>query len=59
MFPKTSIRTALAKAAIEQISYTPGAMTCFFFLMSLLEMKTVHEAATEVGKKFLPTYKVS
>uniref|UniRef100_A0A1I8PYF2 Mpv17-like protein n=2 Tax=Stomoxys calcitrans TaxID=35570 RepID=A0A1I8PYF2_STOCA len=58
MWPQTSIRTALAKAAVETISYTPGAMTCFYFIMSLLEMKTIEEAASEVRKKFLPTYKV-
>lgn len=59
MWPRTSLQTAVFKTAVEQISYTPAAMTCFYFLMSLLEMKTVGEAAAEVRKKFIPTYKVS
>ncbi|XP_017135583.1 protein sym1 isoform X1 [Drosophila miranda] len=59
MWPQTSLRTGIIKAAVESISYTPGAMTCFYFIMSLLESKTVEEAVTEVGKKFLPTYKVA
>lgn len=58
MWPSTSFKTGLAKALTEQIAYTPGAMTCFYFIMSLLEFKTVHEAAHEVSTKFLPTYKV-
>ncbi|XP_050329044.1 uncharacterized protein LOC126758726 [Bactrocera neohumeralis] len=59
MWPRTSLQTAVFKTAVEQISYTPAAMTCFYFLMSLLEMKTVGEAAAEVRKKFIPTYKVA
>ncbi|KRK05813.1 protein sym1 isoform X2 [Drosophila yakuba] len=59
MWPQTSLRTGVIKAAVETISYTPGAMTCFYFIMSLLESKTVEEAVAEVGKKFLPTYKVA
>lgn len=58
MWPQTSLRTGVIKAAVETISYTPGAMTCFYFIMSLLESKTVEQAVAEVGKKFLPTYKV-
>ncbi|KAH8315155.1 hypothetical protein KR059_012117, partial [Drosophila kikkawai] len=59
MWPQTSLRTGIIKAAVETVSYTPGAMTCFYFIMSLLESKTVEEAVAEVGKKFLPTYKVA
>ncbi|XP_061387249.1 uncharacterized protein LOC133322250 [Musca vetustissima] len=59
MWPKTSLRTAVMKAAVETVSYTPAAMTCFYFIMSLLEMKTLGEASAEVSKKFLPTYKVA
>ncbi|XP_016037668.2 protein sym1 isoform X1 [Drosophila simulans] len=59
MWPQTSLRTGVIKAAVETISYTPGAMTCFYFIMSLLESKTVEQAVAEVGKKFLPTYKVA
>lgn len=59
MWPETSLRIAVMKAAVETISYTPAAMTCFYFIMSLLEMKTIREAAAEVSHKFLPTYKVN
>lgn len=59
MWPQTNLRTGVIKAIVEQLSYTPAAMTCFYFLMSILEMKTVGEAAAEVRKKFLPTYKVA
>jgi len=46
------------QALVEQISYTPFAMVCFFFIMTLLEGKTIREASSEVRVKFLPTYKV-
>ncbi|XP_060663615.1 uncharacterized protein LOC133847898 [Drosophila sulfurigaster albostrigata] len=59
MWPQTSLRTGIVKAAVETISYTPAAMTCFYFIMSLLESKTVREAVAEVGKKVIPTYKVA
>ncbi|XP_055844199.1 mpv17-like protein isoform X2 [Episyrphus balteatus] len=59
MWPVTSFRTGVIKAAVEQISYTPAAMTCFFFIMSLLEMKTLREAFAEVANKVPPTYKVA
>ncbi|XP_055912507.1 mpv17-like protein [Eupeodes corollae] len=59
MWPETSLRTGIVKAAVEQISYTPAAMTCFFFIMSLLEMKTLEEAFSEVRNKVPPTYKVA
>lgn len=34
-------------------------MTSFYFGMSILENKTVHEAVQEVKSKFIPTYKVA
>lgn len=58
MWPQTNIHVALAKAAVETITYTPFAMTSFYFIMSLLELKTISEASEEVRKKFWPTYKV-
>uniref|UniRef100_A0A1A9ULM9 Mpv17-like protein n=1 Tax=Glossina austeni TaxID=7395 RepID=A0A1A9ULM9_GLOAU len=58
MWPQTTLGTAVTKAAVETISYTPAAMTCFYFIMSLLELKTIGEAAAEVGKKFWPTFKI-
>lgn len=59
MWPAQSFKTAVAKALTEQIAYTPGAMTAFYFIMSLLENKSIHEASHEVSSKFLPTYKVN
>ncbi|PNF35198.1 hypothetical protein B7P43_G07645 [Cryptotermes secundus] len=44
------------QALVEQICYTPFAMVCFFFIMTLLEGKTIGEASTEVKVKFFPTY---
>jgi protein Mpv17 len=58
MWPRSDVRSAVSKAIVEQLSYTPAAMTCFFFGMSLLEQKTLKEASTEVKNKFIPTYKV-
>lgn len=59
MFPTPGMKSALCKALIEQISYTPFAMTSFYFGMSLLESKTVREAISEVATKVPPTYKVA
>lgn len=59
MWPRTSLKTGLLKAFVEQISYTPAAMVCFYYFMSLLEGKSTHDAANEVATKFLPTYKVN
>lgn len=57
-WPDPTLKATLTKALIEQISYTPFAMVCFFFIMSLMEGKTVREASHEVEVKFLPTYQV-
>lgn len=46
------------QAVVETVTYTPFAMTSFYFGMSILENKTVDEAANEVRTKFWPTYKV-
>lgn len=48
----------IKKGLLEQVSYTPAAMTSFYFLMSLLERKSVEESIEEVKNKFWPTYKV-
>ncbi|XP_059054303.1 mpv17-like protein isoform X1 [Achroia grisella] len=58
MWPGSTIRAGLIKTFIETITYTPFAMCSFYFGMSLLELKPVHEAAAEVQAKFWPTYKV-
>ncbi|XP_025416387.1 mpv17-like protein isoform X2 [Sipha flava] len=57
LYPKNDLRSAIIKALIEQVTYSPCAMVSFHFGMSLLEGKTVSEAKKEVEKKFLPTYK--
>lgn len=49
----------MMQALVEQVSYTPSAMICFYFFMTLLEGGTLDEACEEVKAKFLPTYKVS
>lgn len=59
MFPDSGIKSAMAKAVIEQLSYTPFAMTCFYFGMSLMEGNSIKESAGEVASKFVPTYTVS
>lgn len=58
MFPDPGIKSALAKVVIETISYTPFAMTCFYFGMSLMEGNNVRDSVGEVATKFVPTYKV-
>lgn len=59
MWPAQTLRSAIAKAVTEQISYTPLAMSLFYFSMSLLESKTVKESFAEVKAKVPPTYKVA
>lgn len=58
IWPVSNFRTALAKTLLEQISYGPVATASFFFLISLLENKTIEESKQEVKDKFWPTYKV-
>ncbi|XP_058812088.1 mpv17-like protein isoform X2 [Topomyia yanbarensis] len=59
MWPAQNLRSAIAKALTEQVSYTPLAMTCFYFGMSLMESKTIEESFQEVKAKVPPTYKVA
>lgn len=47
------------QALLEQVSYTPAAMTSFYFLMTLLEGRSIDDSINEVKNKFLPTYKVN
>lgn len=58
MWPVISLRTGIYKAVLDQLTYGPFATTSFYFLMTLLESKTVDEACAEVKNKFFPTYKV-
>ncbi|XP_076654416.1 mpv17-like protein [Halictus rubicundus] len=57
-WPKSDIKSAITKALVEQVSYGPAAMCCFFFGINLLELKPVAECVEEVKQKFWPTYKV-
>lgn len=58
LWPATSLKTSIAKALVEQVTYGPAALVCFFFGMSLLEGKSVEQAKKEVEKKFLSSWKV-
>lgn len=57
-WPKTTFRSAITKALVEQVSYGPAAMCCFFFGMNLLEFKPVSEGIEEVKRKFWPTWRM-
>ncbi|XP_076674585.1 mpv17-like protein [Andrena cerasifolii] len=57
-WPKSDLKSAITKALIEQVTYSPTAMCCFFFGMNLLELKPVAECVEEVKQKFWPTYKI-
>ncbi|KAL2732988.1 mpv17-like protein isoform X1 [Vespula maculifrons] len=57
-WPKSDFKSAITKALVEQVTYSPTAMCCFFFGMNLLEQKSISECAEEVKQKFWPTYKV-
>ncbi|XP_031634658.1 mpv17-like protein [Contarinia nasturtii] len=59
LFPQNTLRAAVSKGLLEQISYTPIAMTSFYFLMSLLEGKSIEGGVDEVKSKFWPTYKAA
>ncbi|KRT79927.1 hypothetical protein AMK59_6895, partial [Oryctes borbonicus] len=59
LWPQTTLRTALTKAVVEQFTYGPMAMCCFFFTMNYLKTNSVEDATEEVKQKFLPTYKVA
>ncbi|XP_050532573.1 PXMP2/4 family protein 4-like [Daktulosphaira vitifoliae] len=58
LYPRNDIRSAIKKALLEQVIYSPCAMVSFYFGMSLLEGKTAEEAKQEVKNKFFPTYQV-
>ncbi|XP_045780262.1 mpv17-like protein [Maniola jurtina] len=57
-FRGKSLTTAVTRALVEQVSYSPVALAYFFFGMSLLEMKPLNTCVNEVKEKFWPTYKV-
>ncbi|CAK1541038.1 unnamed protein product [Leptosia nina] len=57
-FKRKNLYTAIKRALIEQVSYSPLAMAYFFFGMSLLERKPIANCVKEVREKFWPTYKI-
>lgn len=59
LFPALTLRTAIIKAAVEQLTYIPFITAAFFFCQTFMETLSVSEACDEVGRKFLPTLKVS
>ena len=46
------------QAAVEQVSYGPFAMSCFYIGMNLLEFKSLDDGIQELQQKFWPTFKV-
>ncbi|XP_054272356.1 mpv17-like protein [Macrosteles quadrilineatus] len=58
IWPLNTLRYAITKGVVEQFTYTPFAMSSFYFVMSIMEGKNTEEAKAEVRAKFLPTYKV-
>ncbi|XP_038219590.1 mpv17-like protein 2 [Zerene cesonia] len=57
-FKRKTLYTAIKRAVIEQVSYSPAAMAYFFFGMSVLEQKSLKSCVNEVREKFWPTYKI-
>lgn len=53
---RTTIINAIKKSMVEQVTYGPAAMTCFFFGMELMESYSVEKAKHEVQVKFWQTY---
>ncbi|XP_063972374.1 mpv17-like protein [Diachasmimorpha longicaudata] len=58
VWPKTTLKSAITKALVEQVTYGPAAMCCFFFGMNLLELKPVSECVEEVKRKIFPTWRM-
>ncbi|XP_051174389.1 mpv17-like protein isoform X1 [Leptopilina boulardi] len=58
LWPRADLKSALTKALVEQVTYGPSAMCCFFFGISLLEFKPISECVDQVKEKFWPTYKI-
>ena len=55
---KVSLLSVVTKAIVEQMTYGPAALACFFFGMPLLEGKSIDQAVEEVQVKFWPTYQI-
>lgn len=59
IWPVSNVKTAVKKVICEQLSYGPAATSSFFFIISLMDHKTIEESKQEVIEKFWPTYKVN
>ncbi|KAK5644312.1 hypothetical protein RI129_005612 [Pyrocoelia pectoralis] len=58
LWPNITVKTAITKAVVEQVTYGPAALVCFYFGMSVLNNKTFDEAIHEIQLKFWPTFRV-
>ncbi|KAH0561886.1 protein sym1-like isoform X1 [Cotesia glomerata] len=58
LWPKPNLRSAITKALVEQVTYGPAAICCFFFGINLLEFKPISECVEEVKNKFFPTWRI-
>lgn len=58
MWPRSDLRSSLAKALTEQVAYDPFAISIFLYTMTLAEGHTKAEARKEVADKFLPSYQI-
>jgi len=58
MFPQQNLATAIKKALVEQVMYSPFAISAFYVGMNLLEGNTLEKAIIELEQKFVPTYKM-
>ncbi|KAB0794751.1 hypothetical protein PPYR_11590 [Photinus pyralis] len=58
LWPTITVKTAITKAVVEQLTYGPAALVSFYFGMSMLNNKTIDEGIQEIRMKFWPTYKV-
>lgn len=56
---KVTIKNAIQKSMVEQFTYGPSAMACFFFAMELMETHSLDKARHEVKVKFWPTYQTA
>ncbi|CAL8135399.1 unnamed protein product [Orchesella dallaii] len=57
LIPGNTLKIAMKKALLEQVLYSPFAITTFYSGMCLLENKSLEEVKTEVQAKFWPTYR--
>ncbi|XP_034256893.1 mpv17-like protein isoform X2 [Thrips palmi] len=59
LFPKPGLRSGIYKAVVEQFTYGPIAICCFYSGMTLLEGGSKEDAINETREKFLPTWQTA